>query len=225
MTFRAQAQKWPDIVMAHVETVIVVVHRFIMTLLSETFGDQRMREELWSVVLLEKLQTAYARAKTHADFLLGIEINGRPRTFNHYFNDELQKARAERLAQTFHEAAGDGDDSGNGDRKIDPSALAKMVQNKSNGEQTTEDIHDCLQSYYKVSRKRFVDVICRQVVDHYLLDGAGSPLKVLNPGLVAAMRDAQLELIAGEDVLTKRERERLKAEIQGLEAAMKVLKG
>ena len=41
---------------------------------------------------------------------------------------------------------------------------------------------------------------------------------VLNPGLTATMNDAQLDMIAGEDSTTRRERERLKSETQGLEA-------
>ncbi len=217
MIFRAQASHWWGIVMAHVEVVIVVVHRFIKTLLHETFGDQRMREELWESVLLEKLQTAYLRAKDHVDFLLDLEINGRPSTCNHYFVDSLQKARSERLAQ----AIGDG---GN-DNMISVSAVSSLVIDKSNADQVKEDIHDTLKSYYKVSRKRFVDAVCRQAIEHFLLDGSGSPMKVLNPELIATMTDSQLDMIAGEDVTTRRERERLGSEIQGLKAAMKVLRG
>jgi hypothetical protein len=63
MTFRAQAAKWPDIAMIHVETVIVAVHRFIRTLLEETFGDKRMREELWTLVLLDKLKNRLPPSK------------------------------------------------------------------------------------------------------------------------------------------------------------------
>lgn len=217
MTFRAQTSHWRNIVMAHVKIVIVVIHRFIKTLLHETFGDQRMREELWESVLLEKLQSAYARAKVHANFLLDIEINGRPSTYNHYLTDNLQKSRSERLAQAVREKVPDG--------KVDSSLASKLATNKSNSDQVKEDIHDILKSYYKVSLKRFVDVICRQAVEHFLLDGSGSPLKVLNPELITTLSDSQLDMIAGEDGTTRRERERLGSEIQGLRAAMKVLRG
>ncbi|KAK4157356.1 Dynamin central region-domain-containing protein [Chaetomidium leptoderma] len=222
MTFRAQASKWRNIVMAHVETVIVVVHRFIKTLLNKTFGDQRMREELWGSVLLEKLQAAYVRAKDQAGFLLDIEINGRPRTFNHYFNDNVEKSRTEGLTRAIKKSA--RCDRPHNFIEIHPSAVVQMVTKKNNSEQTKEDIHNNLKSYYKVSRKRFVDVICRQVVDHFLLDGSGSPLNVLTSELIATMSDAQLDMIAGEDATTKREREQLRSEIQGLEAARKVLR-
>jgi hypothetical protein len=223
MMFRAQTSKWRNIVMAHVETVTVVVHRFIKALLNETFGDQRMREELWSLVLLEKLQTAYVRAKDQAEFLLGIEINGRPSTYNHYFSANLQKARIERLKKAIKGVA--INEWSDGDVRLNMSAVPDLMTNKSNAEQVKKDIHDILKSYYQVSRKRFVDIVCRMAVEHFLLDGGGSPLKVLTPELIATMSDTQLDMIACEDATTKRERERLGSEIEGLEAAMRVLRG
>ncbi|KAH6632587.1 hypothetical protein F5144DRAFT_593312 [Chaetomium tenue] len=222
LTFRAQTSKWRAIVMTHVETVIVVAHRFIKTVLFETIGDQRIREELWGLVLLEKLQTAYIRAKNHAQFLLGIEVNGRPRTYNHHFSDDVLKSKAERLTQVFVEYS---DHRGEDDYGIFNSTIGQMVEDKSIADQTKEDVHDILESYYKVSRKRVVDTICQQAIDHFLLDGSDSPLKVPNPELISKMSDTQLDMIAGEDINTKRERERLGSEIQGLEAAMKVTRG
>jgi hypothetical protein len=222
LTFRAQTSKWRAIVMTHVETVIVVAHHFIKTVLLETIADERIREELWGLVLLERLQAAYSRAKKHAQFLLDIEVHGRPRTYNHYFSDNVLKSKAERLTQAF---IGKSEDRGSDYFGIYKSSIGQMVADKSNSDQTKEDVHDILESYYKVSRKRFVDVICQQVIDHFLLDGNGSPLKVLNPELVSNMSDTQLDMIAGEDGNTKRERERLNLEIQGLEAAMQVMKG
>ena len=201
--------------MAHVKIVIVVVHRFIKTLLLRIFGDQRMRDELFNSVLLERLQTAYARAKSHAHLLLNIELNGRPSTYNHYFAENLQKSRNERLRQALKKAS----------ETSQTLVAAIQLTNKSNADQVKEDIHDILKSYYKVSRKRFVDAICRHAIEHFLLDGSGSPLKVLNPELIATLSDSQLDMIAGEDATTRRERERLGSEIQGLKAAMKVLRG
>jgi hypothetical protein len=41
---------------------------------------------------------------------------------------------------------------------------------------THQEIHDILQAYYKVARKRFVDNIYHQAVDHCLLSGPSSPM-------------------------------------------------
>ncbi|KAK4125932.1 hypothetical protein N657DRAFT_709194 [Parathielavia appendiculata] len=50
-------------------------------LLIETLGNQRIREKLLGSVFPDKLQSAYVRAKDQADFLLYIEVKGRPSTY------------------------------------------------------------------------------------------------------------------------------------------------
>ena len=174
------------------EAIIGIVHAFIKDVLEFIVLDKRIREELWHLALIGRLSTAYKNALKQAKFLLDIERNMRPSTYNHYYSDNLQKARANR-----------------------------DIVSKDNAEQVKEDLHDSLRSYYKVSRKRFVDVICRQVIEHHLLIGEDSPLKILTPQFVASMSEENLGMIAGEDALTKRERQRLETEIAGLEEATK----
>lgn len=102
--------------------------------------------------------------------------------------------------------------------------INRCAVDKSNSEQVCEDILDTLTSYYKVSRKRFVDVVCQQVISYYLLDGQGSPLKIFSPDLVMGLDLEQLELIAGEDEESKQQRQVLEREIESLEGALKVLR-
>ncbi|KAK3319348.1 P-loop containing nucleoside triphosphate hydrolase protein [Apodospora peruviana] len=201
MTFRDQAAKWHDIARYHVCIIIVVVHHFIKKLLNVVF-----------------LQDAYKRALDVNKHLINIELNVRPSTTNHYFSDNLSKARLERFTKDAkkHMTSLDG--------TVKLSQLTRLVNDKGNVEQTKEDIHDILKSYYKVARKRFVDNINRQVVEYELLEGPNSPVKALSSELVAKMTDSQLDRIAGEDASTQRERARLKAEIEGLEEAMEVLR-
>ena len=93
----------------------------------------------------------------------------------------------------------------------------------SNTDQTTRDLHDILKSYYKVARKRFVDVVMMQAVDYYLINGPEAPLKLFSPTFASALTADQLERIAGEDVSTKRKREELKREIENLTNGKKIL--
>jgi hypothetical protein len=156
----------------------------------------------------------------HARFLLDIEREGKPTTYNHYFSANLSRGRTQRMRDFFARLA--GRDGG----VITLGQLGNMTldNSRSNPQQVREDIHDILKSYYKVSRKRFVDVVCQQVVHHFLLDGAEAPLNIFSPDLVMRMNDGQLEMIAGEDAGAKRQRQLLGSEIERLEAAMKVLR-
>ena len=103
--------------------------------------------------------------------------------------------------------------------------LDDIVQNHpmSNTEYIVQDLHDILESYYKVARKRFVATICMQGTDQYLVTGPDSTLKLFLPAFVINMSTEQLEEIAGEDIALKRKRKQLQKEIMNLEAGRKIL--
>jgi len=104
------------------------------------------------------------------------------------------------------------------------ASLNDLVVDRENAQQVREDMLDVLTSYYKVSRKRFVDNICTQVVGHFLLDGEASPLRVFSSELVMGMDGGLLEMVAGEEAETRVKRGALEAEVKNLEAAVKVLR-
>lgn len=93
----------------------------------------------------------------------------------------------------------------------------------SNLEHTVQQIHDVLHSYYKVARKRFVDVVCMQAADYYLVNGAESSVRLFSPEFVYGLTPEQLGTIAGESAATRMKREELKREITKLEEGKKVL--
>lgn len=237
-TFKEQSKKWEQLVLSHVSAAIVIVHDSIVKLLATTIPDEAVRTTLWEDVLFEKLCKAYKRAMDHARFLLMIELGSKPFTYNNFFSTNLEKRKLERYRSSFDDelalAQGDSPIFSSQDIKttITFAQFRSMTIDRSNSEQVREDIHDILLSYYKVSRKRFVDAICQQVVDFFLLNGGRSggeddksPLKLFDSDLVMALEDGKLENIAGEDAGTKRTREMLTAEIKKLEEAVKVLRG
>lgn len=97
------------------------------------------------------------------------------------------------------------------------------VQSMSNEQYTIQDIHDILQSYYKVTRKTFVDNIVKQVSSHFLLVGPESPLYLFSPIFVSHLSTEELENIAGEPLGLKRRRAQLRKEIDSLTEAKKIL--
>ncbi|KNG45924.1 interferon-induced gtp-binding protein mx2, partial [Stemphylium lycopersici] len=220
-TFREQSEKWEPLVLAHVSGVIGLVHNYISTLLAGICPDEHIRTQLWETVLVEELRKAYIRAMEQARFLLRVERQGRPSTYNHYFNSEVQGKRQDRLKKLAEAASYT---NSKGTELITVSSIRALVVNKENAQQIREDILDVLTSYYKVSRKRFVDNICNQVIGHFLLEGDESPLKIFSSEFVMGFDSDQLELIAGEDAETKSRRSMLESDIKNLEAAMKVLR-
>ncbi|KAK1635079.1 interferon-induced GTP-binding protein Mx1 [Colletotrichum phormii] len=99
---------------------------------------------------------------------------------------------------------------------VSKSTLSKLTTDRSNAEQVKEDVHDTLRSYYKVARKRFVDVVLQLVIFHFLLDSKTGPLKIFTPDLVMGLDDKQLQMIAGEDTATRVRREVLTRNVENL---------
>lgn len=98
-----------------------------------------------------------------------------------------------------------------------------QTQTMDNDEHVILEIHDILHAYYKVSRKTFVDNVCKQAVMHYLLHPEKGPLALLSPTFVAKLSPAQLEDIAGEEPELKRRREQFTKEVASLREAVKIL--
>jgi hypothetical protein len=100
--------------------------------------------------------------------------------------------------------------------------VMQSTRSMSNDEHVVQEIHDILQSYYKVSRKSFVDSVCKQSAMHYLL-GEDGPLALFSPIFVSQLSESALDEIAGEPQAMKRTRAQLTKEIGSLSKAMKIL--
>jgi hypothetical protein len=80
---------------------------------------------------------------------------------------------------------------------VDLDSVKHTTTSKSNLEHVKEEFHDILRSYYKVARKRFLDNVYHQAVDHCLLTGPMSPLTVFSQEWVIGLGAEQLDGIAG----------------------------
>jgi hypothetical protein len=93
----------------------------------------------------------------------------------------------------------------------------------SNEEHVVKDIHDILQSYYKVSHKTFVDIVCKQSVVHHLLKCKESPLALFSPVFISQLSPEDLEELAGEAPAHLRNCRQLTKEIASLNKAVQIL--
>jgi hypothetical protein len=91
-------------------------------------------------------------------------------------------------------------------------------------EQIVQLLHDTLFSYYGVALTRFVDSVCMQAADCYLVNGIATPLTLFSPRFVSSLTSEQLDRIAGEEQGTRRRRAQLKRETSSLEEAKKILR-
>jgi hypothetical protein len=87
---KEQAAGWRDLALGYVSDVIALVHSFIVKVPTRIAPTRRMSDGIKSL-LLKEMTGIYRRAVEHTEFLLSVELDGTPATFNHYFNDNLKK--------------------------------------------------------------------------------------------------------------------------------------
>jgi hypothetical protein len=225
--FAEQSRAWGFHALNHVAKVIRKIHHFNYKVLQYCCNDDALCERLWDR-LLQSLLPSYEKAVQQASFLVDIERHGNLMTTNHYFAENVRKAREARLkfqleALKSWQTEGNllGKTEGAGEPLLRLKDILGVVM--SNEDHTIQDLHDTLKSYYKVARKRFVDAICLQAVDHFLVSGKTSPLWTFSPYFIGKMSDAELHQIAGDEDETIKRRSMLETELCSLKAGEKIL--
>ncbi|PLB49900.1 vacuolar sorting protein VPS1, dynamin [Aspergillus steynii IBT 23096] len=215
---KKQSQKWNNFARGYVGDIIVYVDQFIRKALELACNDKRVFEQLIAIsfnCLVDKYQSAL----DHVEFLLEVERDGILMTMNQYFNESLQKSREDQIQallkpKTFRL---------NGYEEVVRVSDVQLRHSSSNTEQTIRDMHDILQAYYNVAVRRFIDNVCMQGGNHFLLNGPDSPLKFLSSSFVSSLSPEKLKEIAGEAPTTQRKRIGLKKMIKDLEAGKRIL--
>lgn len=193
----------------YVTKVIATVRHFCNALLTRLCMEERVKTALWSL-LVDELLERYRKLVEHIRFLLQTERSGNLLTTNHYFSETLDKLRSERSAEPT-ESFSFG------------SSNATQRASVDNLEHTVRDIHNILKAYYKVARKRFVDNVCLQGTDYYLITGPEIPLRVFSPQFVVELSDERLGAVAGEDITSVQQRKSVEKDVESLTEGRRIL--
>lgn len=90
VAMQQQARKWKDLALGYISDVATLVHMFIVKLLKHVVPNQHVQQALTSL-LIDDLRKKYQTALDQTEFLTVVELEGPPATYNHYFNDTLDK--------------------------------------------------------------------------------------------------------------------------------------
>ena len=222
--FAEQSRAWGFYAQNHVTKVIRKIHHFNHEVLRYCCKEDALCVRLWDK-LLQALLPSYEKALQEASFLVEVERDGNLITLNHYFAENVRKAREARLKSQLEALNSWQTDALHTGEPSEPLLRLKDILGvvKSNDDHTIQDLHDTLKSYYKVARKRFVDAVCLQAVDHFLVSGKTSPLWIFSPDFIGKMSDTELHQIAGDEDETIRRRNTLETELSSLRAGEEIL--
>lgn len=213
LLFRMQTGKWERLAREHIIRVRAQIERFVADLLRLKCPDDSLRHNIW-MKMRALFAAVYKKADRELQMILQDEREGILITYNHYYSDNLDRARKGRIAATIRRAQGD-----NGANAL--GVALGVLENIDPEEQAVAEIYDVLHAYYKVARKRFVDCVALQVVErHYL--GAKGPVRVFSPAYVGRLSPEELNAVGGEDQVVVEKRKRLEAKLERLQGAQEI---
>ncbi|ORX34446.1 dynamin GTPase [Kockovaella imperatae] len=213
-----QAKKWRIISMGYVSDIICAVHHFITSVLTSLVVGERSRSALQSL-LMESLKVYYANAFRQTDYLVDMDLKGPPVTHDPAFSSHLETLRQARVRE---QVAGKAMRDSNNQMVVRLQDLSG-IRHISNEQHTIREIHDVLRAYYTVALTRFVDGIRRHVIDHILIVGPESPLKLFSPLFVSSLMPAQVQRIGDEEPKIRVRRQALEQQIQRLAEGKRIL--
>ncbi|KAG8159838.1 hypothetical protein KVR01_010475 [Diaporthe batatas] len=165
--------------------------------------------------------------------------NAVPINYNHYYTDNLHKARGKRLGDQLEKHAPAPPIQQNGPKcslgnhyyqhQIDPTggvsrAVSKWTDEASADmeEFSCEEALDCLKAIYKVQQKVFVANVTVQVIERHLLADLN---EIFSPMVLLNMSDDKVQIIVSERESTKRQRIFLTDRITKLEQGQRIFRG
>ncbi|QKX63194.1 uncharacterized protein TRUGW13939_10363 [Talaromyces rugulosus] len=200
--FHAQSERWGSISRRHVDTIVSLVSRFIHSALAFVAKDPNVRKSLTEGIKLT-LQNHTTEAYKELEKLLLDEAR-HPVTYNHYYTDNIQKARLDRSKQDLKSSMDDAIHEDWNDKfhvsnsQVEIKKLLYSLQGRIMVDMTERACMDArtdLAAYYKVAMKTFVDNVCRQVIERHILSNLPS---VFDPTTISMYTDEDMVRLAAE---------------------------
>ncbi|ENH71810.1 Interferon-induced GTP-binding protein Mx2 [Fusarium oxysporum f. sp. cubense race 1] len=225
--FLEQSQPWLLIAKNHVDSVFSAVSRWVDKATDVLFPEEKIRREIREL-LQDWMQGAREQASNELDKLIQDEKRS-PLTYNHYYTDNVQKARlnfqriaikdvvAEVTQLDWHGKLHIPNSSVEIEKFV--SALQARVTVNMDEQACNEAVTE-LNAYYKVAMKTFVDNVARQVIERHIISSLPT---AFCPNNVSQMPDEVLLDIGSEPQKQILRRQKLAEITQGLRQSLTTL--
>ena len=244
--FYIHASPWQTITTSFVDSLIPDLRKAV-TLILRGIVDDKSLEGLLRHVINPKFDELEASLRSKVDELLEPQRKGHPITYNHYFTDNVQKARdshfrrsmKKKLRELFPSPIFNQSRQETHTFDIDELAGALATRTEADMEKfACSEATDCMVAYYKVrevnhgssssltvlspqvARKKFVDDFSNLAIERCFLE----PLTMIfSSQVVDELPDRVIEEIAAEDESSRLERQRLEEKVAVLHSLLERL--
>ncbi|KAF3920746.1 Dynamin [Dactylellina cionopaga] len=230
--FHEQSTPWPAIAQAHLQRVYNSISSFTRKALACLLNDELVLRRVYPDIQ-ESLLRNLEEAKKELNKLLSDEKRF-PVTYNHYYSDNIQKARKDDLKKAIQTTIGDSTNdqftpSWDSSKRytqqtMDAATLRKCIDSArvtvNMESQACKEAATSLKAYYKVALKTFVDNVCRQVIERHIL--ANLP-EIFSPVKVIQFSDEKILHLVSESEEIQRGRHELQSLKSKLESGLSIL--
>ncbi|KAK3399806.1 P-loop containing nucleoside triphosphate hydrolase protein [Sordaria brevicollis] len=240
--FLEQARPWGELAHQHVMKAWEAANQLldlIITHIADTSTLKSLKNEIFGPSMDEILTDMIDKANE----LLEPHERGHPITYNQSFTEALHTAREEQSRKRLEKAVRSFFGSECNETEIQHKktgtcsycnrnlggsgtnikefvdALAKTEPNPQRF--AAQEALSCLNAYYTVAMKRFIDDVAAQVIEDKLISALGS---ILAPVSIFGMDSKQIAIIAGESEDSRIEREQLTKQLAVLQKGMNTCK-
>ncbi|PHH91530.1 hypothetical protein CDD83_76 [Cordyceps sp. RAO-2017] len=227
--FKEQSSPWKAITEAHATEVWNAAELFMRHLITHV-ADITTAKAVLDKIVEPKLDCILKSLCDKVSGLLKSHKCGHPITYNHHFTDSLQKIRLQRLTSeatcVLNDAFGDVslDSTSYVSQKVDfGELLRRLVRERTQNinHYTAFEALDCLDAYYKVALKRFIDDVAVEVIETCLVAQLGG---ILSPLAAFMMSQDEVAQIAGETEETRTARGNLEGKLNILRSGAEICK-
>ncbi|KAK0261937.1 hypothetical protein LTR35_017791 [Friedmanniomyces endolithicus] len=224
------SSKWEHFAADHVDQVSEICTMFTNTLL-EAACPRDVRTRLTELKIKKSLQKRRERAIEELRRVLEDKRDF-PATYNHYYTDNIQKARTQRMQNdltksievaTRHERM-PGCNSGHTSASVDVAAAIDHFQGQVDLDMqrySCEEALDCLLSMYKEQRKTFVANVTAQVIERHMVRGLD---KIFSPLDINNLSDEDILKVTSEPASVRRKRDFLTDRQQKLRSGKEIFR-
>ncbi|MCJ1464577.1 hypothetical protein MMC07_003190 [Pseudocyphellaria aurata] len=224
--FYEQSKPWKQLVDHCCQSILAAVTFCIESIIGYT-ADEFTKEELLREIIDPAMVGHKERLEKRIAEIMQPHSAGHPITYNHYFTENIQKARQDhtREHQTNRFKAFFGNPSGDlVNSAFSMEEFLNLLPQRSiesMDEFACSEAIDSMLAYYKVAIKVLVDNVAALGIEQCLLSELA---EIFSPTVVLEIPEKQLQEIAAETEDALAERKRLQEKLSALEAGLKTLK-
>ncbi|KAI1136785.1 putative dynamin GTPase [Hypoxylon sp. FL0543] len=224
--FHEQSSRWPHIAKGLAQKVDKMMSEWVTEAVSFIISDEQLRRKV--LILCRKgLEENRRLAYEELQKLVDDEMKQQPITYNHYYTQKIERTRDEASQDLVRPVIANAVERGWTASKFISPQMSDQIEEAANelkSRLSIDTVHQAcneglaaLDAYYAVALKRFVDNVCRQVIERHFI--ARLP-NIFCPQTIAKLSDEELLQIGSESRKQRNRRAHLTATAQNLRESL-----